>query len=42
MRIFSSSELVEPQTSFTEFGGVLGNQQRLTLESTDVKLRRFN
>ena len=42
MRIFSSSELVEPQTSFTEFGGVLGIQKRLTLERTDMKLGRFN
>ena len=42
MHIFSSSELVEPQTSFTEFGGVLGIQKRLTLERTDMKLGRFN
>ena len=42
MRIFSSSELVEPQTTFTEVGGVLGIQKRLTLERTDMKLGRFN
>ena len=34
--------IVEPQTSFTEFGGVLGIQKRLTLERTDMKLGRFN
>ena len=30
------------RTSFTEFGGQLGDQQRLTLERIDMKLGRFN
>ena len=30
------------RTSFTDFGGELGDQQRPTLESNDVKLGPFN
>ena len=30
------------RTSFTEFGGAFGDQQRLTLERNDMKLGPFN
>ena len=37
-----SSMLIIDQTTFTEFGGELGNHQRPTLERIDMKLGKFN